>query len=613
VAITTVILIKENALDLSAIDSYYLDLLEKEGIPKSSVTVLPLLYNTPKKVIAKTAKAYLDKLLSKIPDTVTNLIIADSPYFKFISKLQKITSVYGAVVPGGYDGYEKFNCVFVPNYKSLFKQPDNDNLIQIGLKAIAGTASKVRINYAGYAFKHGSERELLDALYVHPELTVDVETTGLTLDDYIISIAFAWNKHEGIAIDISITGMHYVKEFLESYKGKMIFHNGLFDIKLMVRRWWMEHAKDMVGMMEGIQFFKDTDDTMLMAYLAKNSTTQVSLGLKDLALDYVGNYAIDIEDASKYPKAELLEYNLIDALGTFYVYEKYREELTSEPYLQIFQPSIYPILKMMLTGLPVDSSRVKEVHTILSAKEKVLRDQIRQNTCVIEFNDQLRADTCKKANEKLKVLVKTVADFEDVEFNPGSHVQLANLLFKIHDLPVLDTTKTGAPATGADTLADLCNHTKDQDILDLLKFVIDLADVTKINGTFIKAFLREEDLLHGSLKLGGTQSGRLASHDPNLTNIPSHGANGKLVKSCVVAEDGWLFGGADFNALEERGGAILTQDPNRIKVYTDGYDGHSMRTHKYFSEKMPDIVEALVKAETATNFWINDAGEYCCD
>ena len=70
---------------------------------------------------------------------------------------------------------------------------------------------------------------------------------------------------------------------------------------------------------------------------------------------------------------------------------------------------------------------------------------------------------------------------------------------------------------------------------------------------------------------------------------------------------------ADFSALEERIGAILSRDPNRIKVYTDGMDGHSMRAYRYFSDQMPDITAALSKAETATTFWINDKGEYCCE
>jgi len=351
---------------------------------------------------------------------------------------------------------------------------------------------------------------------------------------------------------------------------------------------------------------------MLMAYLAKNATTQVSLGLKEVALEYVGNYAIEIEDVTKYTKREILEYNLIDALGTFYVYDKYFEELATEPYLTIFQPSIYPLLKMMLTGLPVDSNRVTEVHNILNAQEKVLREQIQENTCVIEFTKQLRISTCTAANSQLKKLVKTVDDFASVEFNPSSHVQLAKLLFGMLELPILDKTKSGAPATGADTLKDLVNHTNDGDIHDLLGFVQELSDVTKINGTFIKAFMQEKDFIHGNLKLGGTQSGRLSSNNPNLTNLPAHGSMGKLVKSCVVAPDGWLFAGADYSALEERIGAILSQDPNRVKVYTDGFDGHSMRAHKYFANQMPDIVEALNKAETAKEFWIDENGNYQC-
>ena len=571
------------------------------------------MYNTPSKVLAKTGKAYLDKMLAKIPSTVTKLLIADSSYFKFITKIQNISSKYGAVVPGGYNGYEQFSCVYVPNYKSLFKQPENANLIKIGIKAIAGTNASVLINSAEYGFKFGSDREILDSLYKYPVLTADIETTGLAIESDIVSIAFAWDKNNGVAIDISINGPYYTKKFIENYKGKLVFHGGLFDAKLLIRNWWMKHATDYSGMLQGIYYFKNIDDTMLMAYLAKNATTQVSLGLKEVALEYVGNYAIEIEDVTKYTKREILEYNLIDALGTFYVYDKYFKELATEPYLTIFQPSIYPLLKMMLTGLPVDSNRVTEVHNILNAQEKVLREQIQENTCVIEFTKQLRINTCTAANSQLKKLVKTVDDFASVEFNPSSHVQLAKLLFSMLELPILDKTKSGAPATGADTLKDLVNHTNDGDIHDLLGFVQELSDVTKINGTFIKAFMQEKDFIHGNLKLGGTQSGRLSSNNPNLTNLPAHGSMGKLVKSCVVAPDGWLFAGADYSALEERIGAILSQDPNRVKVYTDGFDGHSMRAHKYFSNQMPDIVEALAKAETATKFWIDDEGEYCCE
>ena len=375
----------------------------------------------------------------------------------------------------------------------------------------------------------------------------------------------------------------------------------------------MQSATDYAGMLKGLGYFKDFDDTMILTYLAKNSTTPVSLGLKEVALDYVGNYALDAENITKYSTKEILKYNLLDALATFYVWEKYKEEVVSRPYTRIFKPSLYTLTKMMLVGLPMDSFRVKEVHNILKAKAKILNEQIQENKYVNNFNSILQTEACSKANSVLKKLVKPITAFKDITFNPSSHPQLAKLLFETLNLPILDKTKSGAPATTADVLKDLANHTQDQDILDLLKYVRELADVEKINGTFIKAFMQEKDFLHGNLKLGGTQSGRLSSNSPNLTNLPAHGSMGKLVKSCIVAPDGWLFAGADFSALEERIGAILSKDPNRIKVYTDGMDGHSMRAYKYFSDQMPDITEALNKAETATKFWINNKGEYCCE
>ena len=598
-SITTVLLCKETAMESAEINNYYLDPLAKEGVPGSSVLVLPLLYNTPTKIVAKTAKAYLTKLKAKIPDSVNKLIIADSSYFKFITRTTKVSDNYGSVVNGGLTGYTRHSCVYVPNYKSLFKQPENKQLIELGIKAIAGTAKSVVINSAEYGFQHGSDRELLDSLYKYPVLAADIETTGLDLEDNeIVSIAFAWTKHDGVAIDLSINGIYYLKEFLENYKGKLVFHNGLFDAKILIRSLWMQHATDYKGMLEGLRYFKNFDDTMILTYLAKNATTNVSLKLKEVALEYVGNYAIEIQDITKYTKKEILQYNLIDALATVYVYEKYKKERHSRPYREIFKPSLYALIKMMLVGLPLDADRVHEVDNILTAKEKVLNEQIQENKHVKKFTKTLQQAACTTANSKLKKLVKTIKEFYDVQFNPSSHQQLSLLLFGYLKLPVIDKTKSGAPATGGSTLKDLANHTTDQDILDLLEFIQELSEVTKINGTFIKAFCDEEMItssptsayfLHGNLKLGGTQSGRLASNSPNLTNLPAHGPMGKLVKSCIIAPDGWLFAGADFSALEERIGAILSKDPNRIKVYTDGYDGHSLRAQTYFADQMPDI------------------------
>ena len=149
-SITTVLLCKETAMESVEVSNHYLEPLAKEGIATGSILVLPLLYNTPTKIMAKTAKAYLDKLINKIPNTANKLIIADSSFYKFITKIAKVSDKYGTVVGGKHPGYLHFTCVYVPNYKTLFQQPENAQLITLGIKAIAGTGTAVLISSSAY-------------------------------------------------------------------------------------------------------------------------------------------------------------------------------------------------------------------------------------------------------------------------------------------------------------------------------------------------------------------------------------------------------------------------------------------------------------------------------
>ena len=61
---------------------------------------------------------------------------------------------------------------------------------------------------------------------------------------------------------------------------------------------------------------------------------------------------------------------------------------------------------------------------------------------------------------------------------------------------------------------------------------------------------------------------------------------------CFVSPDGWIYGGADFSALEAMGEALLSRDPNKLKVYIDGFDSNCVNAFAYFPEQMPDIHQA---------------------
>ena len=115
-----------------------------------------------------------------------------------------------------------------------------------------------------------------------------------------------------------------LRQFFIKYKGKLIFHNATYDIKVQILNLFMEHATDYKGMLYGLEIMtRHFDDTKVIAFLALNTTAEISLGLKELAHEYAGNYAQeDINDIRLIPYAELLEYNLVDCLSTWYVYDK---------------------------------------------------------------------------------------------------------------------------------------------------------------------------------------------------------------------------------------------------------------------------------------------------
>jgi DNA polymerase-1 len=147
-----------------------------------------------------------------------------------------------------------------------------------------------------------------------------------------------------------------------------------------------------------------------------------------------------------------------------------------------------------------------------------------------------------------------------------------------------------------DNIEELISHATQQNQKDLLQRLIAYKQVEKILSSFIPAF---EDAclapdgwhyLYGSFNPGGTLSGRLSSSDPNLQNLPATGSKyAKLIKEMFRAPPGKLFVGLDFNSLEDMISALTTKDPNKLKVYTDCFDGHCLRAAYYFQDQLQHI------------------------
>lgn len=605
---------------------------------------------TKKKNSAADMKEYLDDLLPNLKAAGIEMLVVTQPdYFKILSKKAKTDATIGDFFVSEYD--TDFTITYCPNYGRVFYDPDKMKA-KIGMalestkRWAAGNSTVVGSNIIKFADYPSTPKDidkwLNRLLAMDCDLTCDIE--GFDLKHYdagIGTITFCWNEHEGIAFAVDSVSIGAVKEghlsgrkesplirqmlrdFFYLFKRKMIYHNICYDVYVLIYQLFMDHILDQEGLLKGLDvMLKDWDCTQIITYLATNSCAGNELGLKTQAQEFAGNYAQeDIHDIRLIALPDLLRYNLIDGLSTWYVYNKnlpiMLADLQDEPYQKLFRPAVIDIIQMQLTGMPLNMSKVKALDKLLNKESTDNLAKMNNLQIVWSFMDHLRDEKVIEKNAKLKTKQITKADLGKtkdtvVEFNPNSSTQLQRFLYEedFLGLPVLDYTDSKQPATGAETLEKLINHTKDPEVIRFLEILIEYKASAIILSTFLPAFLKAQKgndgwhYLFGNFRLGGTASGRLSSNNPNLQNIPSSGSTdvkqrlAKLIKECFEAPPGWLFVGLDFDSLEDKISAVTTRDPEKIKVYSDGFDGHCLRALAYFKEHMPDI-EMLPEGATA--------------
>lgn len=626
------ILIKPTYFTQKDLHEYYVRPLAQKGIAEHKIIAFDLKY-VNNKASATTIKEYLSELLPTLKELgIRYIYCADASYFKVLAKQTKADSNFGYMFNVAVKDYEHIQITYGLNHGSLIYNPEQIDKLEMSIQTLidvyTGSYSELGadiIQYEDYPESIEQIKWTLNRLHQYPILAVDIEAFSLNIHEAGIgSIGFAWSKHEGVAFavdyqavkDNDITDGLYgyrqrndkvrslLKRFFESYKGKIMFHNATYDTKVLIYELWMKDPLDRVGMLHGLHtMFRSLHDTKVIAYLATNTTAGNVLGLKELAQPFAGNWAqSEINDIRRIKQDELLRYNLVDCLSTFYVYQRYLPVMIADKQEELYNTLMLPTLKVLtqieIVGMPMRTEKVEEAKSKLKAEEDKALRVIQTSPYVLEAERRIQEAEMEKANAKLKTKVKPIEDFAHIKFNPNSGAHLAVLFHEVMNLPILERTKTKLPATGTDTIKKLINHA-DEDQQPLLNALLDLGSVAKILTAFIPAFEKAvpkadgRSYLHGGFNLGGTVSGRLSSSKPNLQNIPSGSAWGKLVKECFGAAEGEVFCSADFNALEDRINTLLTKDPNKIKIYTEGYDGHCFRAFYYWGDQMPDIVETV--------------------
>ena len=614
---------------------------------KDDLMVLTLHQSETKK---KTPMTEMRQFITEeLAPTLKNLqtkyvLCADSEYFKALTKLAKAEPYSGYVVDCEYGD---FKVVYVPNYRGMFHNPLRVTQgIQQGMDAMYNHASESYddpganiIHFAEYPRTTEDIKQwLVKLLAMDKPLTIDIEGFDLKHNKAGIgSISFAWSQHEGIAFPVDYTDdpwvelkgtakiQHYgrnvrneelrvlLRWFFVELSKKAIYHNIAFDVYVLIYQLFMKDILDTEGLLYGLEvMLKNWDCTKLISYLAVNSCAGNKLGLKDQAQEYAGNYAVEeIKDITKIPMQKLLEYNLVDSLSTWFVHHKRYPGMVNDQqldfYQNIFQPATLDVIQMQLTGMPINMQRVLEVEVMLLKDRDAAVSRMTASPILQKYQYKRKEDWVQARNLKLKTKVVTLADADEemlkkksvVRWNPNSSPQVQEVLYEILGLPVIALTDSKQPSVDADTLKALKNHTENQEIKDLLDALLDFASVSTIIQTFLPAMKNSAlgpdgwHYMFGNFNLGGTVSGRLSSSKPNMQNLPANSKYAKLIKSCFQAPPGWLLMGLDFASLEDRISALTTKDPNKLKVYTDGYDGHSLRTFAYFPDGCIGIIDTV--------------------
>lgn len=388
--------------------------------------------------------------------------------------------------------------------------------------------------------------EVADELLAEDYFAVDTET--VTFDADIIGISFAWGeigKERSCYLVLQpFSGGIDVEQIRPSIQqvlaspARKIGHNIKYDL----------HALDRAGFkVEDVYF-----DTMVASQLINSQL--YSHGIDDLAFSELGFKKLPTtellggkKDAlmTDVPIEKLAAYACEDAVITWRLFHKFKKDTEEKDVKKIFYEIEMPLLpvlqKMEATGIELDSNYLKKLG--------------------------------KELAERLAVINKEIQKDAGSEVNVSSPSQLQKVLFEDLKLPVVGIKKIKSGySTDADSLAKLA------DAHPIVKKILEYRELSKLLSTYIETLPTQADKngrIHTSFMQIGAATGRMASLNPNLQNIPIRTELGNKVRRAFVASKGKVFLGADYSQAELRVLAHLSGDAKLIDAFHNHSDFHA--------------------------------------
>ena len=410
------------------------------------------------------------------------------------------------------------------------------------------------------------------------ELAVDTETNsldphqadlvGISLSSKVGKACYIPIGHKSSKCINKNDVIKKLKPLLEDPSVKKIGQNIKFDFIVLFK--------------QGIEM-TSMEDTMLMSYVldaGKNrhnmdTLSEIHLGHKTISFkEIVGTGKKEI-NFSEVEIDKAKDYAAEDADITFRLYKKFTKNLKLEKMINIYEVFEKPLIKILafmeMEGVEVDNKFLK---TLSSKFEK-----------------------------KIKNLEKEIFKISKKDFNIASPKQLGEIIYNDLKIAGLKKTKKGSFATSASVLEDLAfkGH-------KFPKLVLDWRQVSKLKNTYSDTLPEHINpstkRVHTSFLLAATTTGRLASSDPNLQNIPIKSEDGKDIRKAFTSRKNHLLISADYNQIEMRILADLADVKELKKAFKNDEDIHSLTASQIFNVDIKKVDQDQRRKAKAINFGI---------
>ncbi|MBK7556460.1 MAG: DNA polymerase I [Flavobacteriales bacterium] len=411
-----------------------------------------------------------------------------------------------------------------------------------------------------------------------PRFCFDTETTGTDeRTAELVGLAFSWKAHEGHYVPVPADRteaqriVDIFRPILENESIGKVAQNAKYDIRILANY--------------GVEVKGQLFDTMVAHYLLKPDQRH---GMDYLSETYLGYRPVSIETLIG-PKGKtqksmrdadvnaVKEYSAEDADVTWQLHEKFQPLLEEDGITQLFNDVEMPLVSV-LADMETEGIRI-------------------DIPALNAFSEELGVDILRLQEEIHKAC--------GVTFNIDSPKQLGDVLFETLKLggDKIKKTKTGQYQTSEDILQEMSNAHP------VIPLMLDYRSLRKLKGTYVDTLPEAADTVTGRVHTNYLQTvaatGRLASNDPNLQNIPIRTEKGREIRKAFVPRDeNYQLLSADYSQIELRIIAHMSGDKNMQEAFRQGLDIHAATAAKVFNVDIATVTREQRSRAKAVNFGI---------